>query len=64
MLEINDGVFGLVQQGFKTIIGDGLNTDFWFDDWTVRGLLKKAFPHVFALVVNKEGSVANFGHQV
>lgn len=62
LLNRNDKVSSLVQQGFKTIIGNGLNSDFWSDDWIRRGVLKEVFPRIYELIVVQQGFVVNFGH--
>lgn len=46
------------------IIGDRLNIYFLSYGRIGRGLLKESFPHVFALAMSKEGSMANFCHWV
>lgn len=43
------------------IIGNGINVDFWRDDWTGFGSLKEVFSRIFALAVIKQGPVATFG---
>ena len=42
-------------------LGDGRNIRFWWDEWIDRVVLKRAFPQIFALSVNKEGKVRDFG---
>ncbi|XWS40005.1 hypothetical protein CRYUN_Cryun18bG0103100 [Craigia yunnanensis] len=42
-------------------LGDGRKFKFWWDKWANGLLFKKAFPRIFALFVNKEGKVQEFG---
>lgn len=48
-----------VYHGFRTIIGNRLNANFWSDDWLGWGFLK-VFPRIFALAVEKQESMVNF----
>lgn len=45
------------------IIKNGLNVNFWTNDWTCRGFLNEVFLTIFILEVDKQWSVANFGYQ-
>lgn len=50
----------LVLQGFRMVVGNDLNVDFWTDDWIGTVSLKEAFPIIFALARIKHGSVVKF----
>ena len=41
--------------------GDGRNIRFWGDKWIEGVVLTSIFPKIFALSVNKEGKVMDFG---
>ncbi|XWS54083.1 hypothetical protein CRYUN_Cryun10bG0058400 [Craigia yunnanensis] len=45
-------------------IGDGHNIRFWCDEWIEGVVLKLVFPMIFALLVNKEGKVRDFGRWI
>lgn len=47
---------------FKRVIGDGLGTQFWKDNWAEEGVLGVKFNRLFRLSVSKEESVGNMGH--
>lgn len=49
----NDRVREAIKHGFKIIIGDGQDIDFWCDNWTQLGELKTHFPRIFALAKMK-----------
>ena len=42
-------------------LGDGSRIRFWADEWIEGVVLKKAFPRIFDLSVNKLGKVKEFG---
>lgn len=63
-LDRNPNTSEIVQQGFGMIISNGLNANFWKDDWTGLDSLKKAFPRIYALPVIKHGPVTNFGYWI
>ena len=42
-------------------LGDGSCICFWRDKWIEGVVLKEAFPRIFALSVNKDGKVKDFG---
>lgn len=48
-----------IQQQFRFLFGDGMNTDFLSDNWTDIGRLWLVFPRIFALVMIKEGSISS-----
>lgn len=50
LMERNNRVSNMVNQRFRLLIGNGLNFDFWFDNWIGKGDLKCLFPRIFALV--------------
>ena len=52
----NDVAAGL---GFS--LGDGGKIRFWQDNWTDKGLLCNMFPRMFALSVDKVGTIKEFG---
>lgn len=58
----NSQVNTLINQRFRVLIGNGLNTDFWNDNWAGRESLKMIFPRIFVLTQVRKGSAANFGH--
>lgn len=62
LLDRNDRFSKLVQQGFRSFIGNDLNVEFWPDDWMGNGNLKDILPRVHALAKYKHRFVANFGH--
>lgn len=62
MMDRHDQVSSLVLQGFRALIENGLNMDFWLDTWTGEGSLKESFLCNFALAVDKFGPIANFGY--
>ncbi|GJV75285.1 RNA-directed DNA polymerase, eukaryota, partial [Tanacetum coccineum] len=55
---LNDKGINLVSH-CKIRVGDGLRTSFWNDLWIGDNQLKISFPHLFALEVNKDCSVAD-----
>lgn len=58
-LDRNSKAFDLVRRGFRVIVGNSLNVNFWSDDWTTLESLKLSFPSIYALAISKEGLVAN-----
>lgn len=53
ILDKQDQVSSTVLQGFRPLITNGLNADFWSDNWTSLGHLKDSFYRKFALFVDK-----------
>lgn len=64
LLDRNEKAAALVLGGFKYLIGNGSNSDFWCDNWTDRGELKVMFPMIFALSNTKEGPISSFGEWI
>lgn len=62
LLDINAKVFDLVHHWFRTITGNGLNAEFWSDDWIGLGPLKVIFLKIYAFLAVKQGKVASFGN--
>lgn len=60
MLDRNEHVSSIVQQGFRTLIGNGINIDFWDDDQTRLGSFEVMFPRIFTYFVLKHGLVNHF----
>ncbi|OMP03730.1 hypothetical protein CCACVL1_02287 [Corchorus capsularis] len=52
----------LANTGFS--LGNGANISFWHCEWIVGYTLRCSFPRIFALCVNKLGSVVEFGSWV
>lgn len=50
----------LIKQGFRILIRDEQDTNFWGDNWTGKGKLRVCFPRIIALARSKSGSVKNF----
>lgn len=61
-MDRNGRTSDLIKQGFRVLIGNGFNVDFWLDNWTGRGSLKQIYPRIFALALVKQGPIAKFGH--
>ncbi|GMI64746.1 hypothetical protein like AT4G29090 [Hibiscus trionum] len=49
-------------QHLRLTVGDGSRIDFWNDKWTGNESLKERFPRVYALAVQKQGCIAEFGN--
>ncbi|OMO62830.1 reverse transcriptase [Corchorus capsularis] len=50
-----------VLDGMAISIGYGIKVDFWKDEWVEGIILKESFPRIYALVLVKNGSAADFG---
>lgn len=61
MMDMKDQVFFIVLQCFRPLIRNGLNVNFWSNNWMGWSSLKKLFPRIFALVVDKTSPIVNFG---
>ncbi|XWS10695.1 hypothetical protein CRYUN_Cryun38cG0019600 [Craigia yunnanensis] len=48
--------------GFSLV--DGSKISFWWDNWNEGGVLKLVFLRIFALSVNKDGKVKDFGYWI
>ncbi|GMI73525.1 hypothetical protein HRI_001021800 [Hibiscus trionum] len=45
-------------------LGDGSSIKFWLDHWIGEAPLQHAFPRIYALSNNKEGTVSEFGQKI
>ncbi|KAK2654624.1 hypothetical protein Ddye_014480 [Dipteronia dyeriana] len=53
--------YKLIQDGFQLVVGSGENVRFWHDvKWNFIPL-KIVFPRIYALAINKDGMVRDFG---
>lgn len=63
-LDRNDRVASLTRDSFMIQVGNGMNSDFWADNWTGLSELKGLFLRIVVLASIKEGSISLFGHWV
>lgn len=61
LMDRNLRVSNLVSHGFKHLIGNGIHSEFWIDNWMGRGELKMMFPRIFAPTIVKQEPVHLFG---
>jgi hypothetical protein len=55
---IGEGMGNWFEGNIRRVVGDGVNTLFWFDHWVGDSPLRIKFPRLFDLAVNKECLVA------
>ncbi|XWS13282.1 hypothetical protein CRYUN_Cryun36dG0024100 [Craigia yunnanensis] len=51
----------VLSSGMGYSLSDGSKIRFWHDNWIINVAPKSAFPRIFALSVNKDGKVQEFG---
>ena len=51
----------IFSDGLEISVGNGCRASFWHDPLVMNTPLKSVCPRMFALAVNKEGKVADFG---
>lgn len=55
LLDRNERVSSIVRGRFRHLIGNGMYSNFWTDNWTGQGELKQFFPRIFALATDSHG---------
>lgn len=60
LLDRNKSIASLVRAGFRHLNGNGLNSNFWIENWTGKGDLMELFLRIFELATLKYGPVSRF----